>query len=58
MFKDFMMFMPGALKDIAVSLGCDLNKGDFPHKFHTFQRFQENDIGAIPPIDSKEAFYC
>ena len=57
-FKDFMMFMPGALKDIAVSLGCNLNKGDFPHKFHTLQRFQESYIGSIPPIDSDEDFYC
>jgi len=57
-FKDFMMFMPGALKDIATSLGCDLNKGDFPHKFHTLQRFHDNYIGSIPPMDTIEDFYC
>ena len=54
--KDFMMFFPSALKDIAESFKLPIQKGDFPHRFNSGLR--EEYIGALPPIDTVEDFYC
>jgi len=54
-FKDFMMFIPGSLRNIALAFKCNLTKGDFPHRFNKIEH--QNYIGAIPPIDSEEDYY-
>ena len=54
-FKDFMMFIPGSLRNIALAFKCNLTKGDFPHRFNKIEH--QNHIGPIPPIDSEEDYY-
>ena len=54
--KDFMMFFPSALKDIAESFKLPIQKGDFPHRFNSGLR--DEYIGALPPIGTVEDFYC
>ena len=55
-FKDFLMFFPASLKNIAESLQCSVQKGDFPHRFNVLQN--EEYVGPIPPMDTDEDYYC
>jgi len=54
--KDFMMFFPSALKDIAESFKLPIQKGDFPHRFNS--GLHDDYVGALQPIDTVEDFYC
>ena len=55
-FLDFRHFMPGSLKNIAVSFGLSLQKGDFPHHFNNGEHeFYE---GRIPLLDHVDDYWC
>jgi hypothetical protein len=55
-FLDFRHFMPGSLKNIAISFGLSLQKGDFPHHFNNgFHEFYE---GRIPLLDHPDDYWC
>ena len=55
-FLDFRNFMPGSLKNIGLSFGLEVSKGDFPHRFNNgFNTLFE---GSIPPIDDIEDYWC
>jgi DNA polymerase type B, organellar and viral len=49
-FKDFMMFMTGSLKDIAEGFKLPISKGYFLE----YQQYS----GSIPPLHSDEDYYC
>lgn len=55
-FLDFVYFMPGSLKSICESFNLTITKGDFPHRFNN--QIQTNYIGAIPPLDTSEDYWC
>lgn len=56
-FLDFMRFVPGSLRSIAQAFGCELSKGDFPHKFNNGLRM--NYVGALPPHEPDgDDFWC
>lgn len=55
-FLDFRHFMPGSLKNIAISFGLSLQKGDFPHHFNNGNHeFYE---GRIPSLDHPDDYWC
>ena len=55
-FLDFRHFMPGSLKNIAISFGLSLQKGDFPHHFNNgSHEFYE---GRIPLLDHPDDYWC
>lgn len=55
-FLDFRHFMPGSLKNIAISFGLSLQKGDFPHHFNNgSNEFYE---GRIPLLDHPDDYWC
>ena len=55
-FLDFRHFMPGSLKNIAVSFGLSQQKGDFPHHFNN--GFNDNYVGALPALYDPADFWC
>lgn len=55
-FLDFRHFMPGSLKNIAVSFGLAQQKGDFPHHFNN--GFNDNYVGALPVLYDVADFWC
>lgn len=55
-FLDFIYFMPGSLKNIAISMGLEVQKGDFPHKFNT--KANENYVGPVPIINHPKDYWC
>jgi len=55
LFVDFMLFVPASLKEVAISFGLNMSKGDFPHRFHTKERMDYE--GALPPINTQDDFY-
>lgn len=55
-FLDFRNFMPGSLKNIGISFGLEVAKGDFPHRFNN--GFNDNYEGSLPPINDIEDFWC
>lgn len=52
-FRDSMCHVPGSLAALAKNFceSSEMRKGDFPHLFHTLDRFNENYIGPIPPLE-------
>jgi hypothetical protein len=48
-FIDFMRFIPGSLKNIALAFEIEVTKGDFPHRFNNGQN--DTYIGRIPPAE-------
>ncbi len=54
-FKDFMRFMPGSLKNIAISFEIPVGKGEFPHRFNngTHDEYE----GPIPPLNTEEDWW-
>lgn len=56
-FIDFRHFMPGSLKNIGLSFGLSVAKGDFPHHFNNgFNDYYE---GAMPVLhDEQHDFWC
>lgn len=50
--KDFIVFVPYSLKEIARSFGLVLQKGDFPHRFNDGEH--DEYIGSLPPLDIYE----
>lgn len=54
-FKDFMRFIPGSLKNIALSFEIPVGKGDFPHRFNNGHH--DNYCGCIPPIDTEDDWW-
>ena len=55
-FIDFRHFMPGSLKNIVLSFGLSVAKGDFPHHFNNgFNDFYE---GAIPELNHESDYWC
>lgn len=55
-FLDFRHFMPGSLKNIAISFGLSLQKGDFPHHFNNgSHEFYE---GRLPLLDHEDDYWC
>lgn len=54
-FKDFMRFMPGSLKNIAISFEIPVGKGEFPHRFNNGSH--DDYIGCLPPIDTEEDWW-
>jgi hypothetical protein len=55
-FIDFMMFVPGSLKNIAQSFQIKCQKGDFPHKFLNSKTIHY--IGPLPEIDNEKDYFC
>lgn len=56
-FMDFMRFVPGSLKNVAKSFGCELAKGDFPHKFNNGEH--DSYRGPLPPHHpDEEDYWC
>lgn len=56
-FLDFIYFMPGSLKNIAISMGLEVVKGDFPHRFN--KKIHEQYIGAVPSIEEEvNDYWC
>ena len=55
-FLDFRHFMPGSLKNIAISFGLSQQKGDFPHHFNN--GMNDNYIGCIPEMGNPADFWC
>lgn len=55
-FLDFRHFMPGSLKNIAISFGLSLQKGDFPHHFNNGHH--EQYVGRIPELDHASDYWC
>jgi hypothetical protein len=55
-FLDFRHFMPGSLKNIAISFGLDIQKGDFPHHFN--DGHNEHYVGRIPELDHPNDYWC
>lgn len=55
-FLDFRNYMPASLKNIGISFGLNLAKGDFPHHFNNGWRdlFE----GRIPILDDPRDFWC
>lgn len=54
-FIDSMMLIPGSLSSIGESLGLDVCKGDFPHRFSRTEH--QNYVGRLPPLDHAEDWY-
>lgn len=55
-FIDFRHFMPGSLKNIGISFGLSVAKGDFPHHFNNgFNDYYE---GAIPSNHHDDDYWC
>jgi hypothetical protein len=55
-FLDFRNFMPGSLKNIGLSFGLEVCKGDFPHRFNN--GYNATYEGSIPPIDHSDDYWC
>lgn len=55
-FLDFRNFMPSSLKNIGISFGLSISKGDFPHRFNNGWRDLYE--GRIPPLDDPRDFWC
>ena len=55
-FIDFRHFMPGSLKNIGISFGLSVAKGDFPHKFNN--GLHEDYIGRLPELDHPDDYWC
>lgn len=55
-FIDFRHFMPGSLKNIGLSFGLSVAKGDFPHHFNN--GYNDTFVGALPATDDEEDFWC
>ena len=55
-FIDFRHFMPGSLKNIGISFGLSVAKGDFPHHFNNGDN--EFYIGPLPQIDHADDYWC
>ena len=55
-FKDFIVFMPGSLKNIAKAFQLPISNGDFPHRFNCLTNYGY--IGPIPPLHSEKDYYC
>jgi hypothetical protein len=55
-FLDFRHFMPGSLKNIAISFDLPIQKGDFPHHFNN--GFNEHYVGRIPLLDHPDDYWC
>lgn len=55
-FLDFRHFMPGSLKNIGISFGLSVAKGDFPHRFNNGHH--DEYIGRLPPLDHEEDYWC
>jgi len=55
-FIDFRHFMPGSLKNIGISFGLSVAKGDFPHKFNN--GLHEDYIGRLPELDHADDYWC
>jgi hypothetical protein len=55
-FLDFRHFMPGSLKNIAISFGLSLQKGDFPHHFNNGAHADY--CGRIPLLDHEDDYWC
>jgi len=54
-FIDFMRFIPSSLKNIAISFGISVSKGDFPHKFNN--GLNDEYVGRIPPVDDENDYW-
>lgn len=55
-FIDFRHFMPGSLKNIGISFGLSVAKGDFPHHFNNGDN--EFYIGPLPQVDHPDDYWC
>jgi hypothetical protein len=55
-FLDFRNFMPSSLKNIGISFGLSLSKGDFPHRFN--DGWRDLYEGRIPALDDARDFWC
>jgi hypothetical protein len=55
-FKDFMMFVAGSLKNIAEGFKLPISKGDFPNKFNIPKN--QHYIGSIPLLESEHDYFC
>lgn len=55
-FLDFRNFMPASLRNIGISFGLNLTKGDFPHHFNNGWRDLYD--GRIPRLDDPRDFWC
>jgi hypothetical protein len=55
-FLDFRNFMPASLKNIGISFGLSITKGDFPHRFN--DGWRDLYEGRIPPLNDPRDFWC
>lgn len=55
-FIDFRNFMPGSLRNIGISFGLSVAKGDFPHRFNN--GYNDEYVGPLPPIDHEDDYWC
>ncbi len=55
-FIDFRHFMPGSLKNIGVSFGLSVAKGDFPHHFNNGTN--EHYVGKLPELNNSDDYWC
>ena len=55
-FLDFRNFMPGSLKNIGISFGLSVAKGDFPHRFNN--GYNDEYEGSLPPLDHEDDYWC
>lgn len=54
-FLDFLMFMPGSLDNIARSMGIEVSKGTFPHKFNN--GLHDKYEGPVPSFDDENDWW-
>lgn len=54
-FIDFMRFIPGSLKNIALAFEIPVSKGDFPHRFNNGLHDDYN--GRIPILDDENDWW-
>ena len=55
-FIDFMMLVPGSLRNIAKAFQLPVQKGDFPHRFLSSETI--NYDGPLPPLYSEKDYFC
>lgn len=55
-FLDFRHFMPGSLKNIAISFDLPIQKGDFPHHFNN--GYNEHYVGRLPLLHHHDDYWC
>ncbi len=55
-FLDFRHFMPGSLKNIGISFGLSVAKGDFPHHFNNGEH--DSYEGRIPSLNHEKDYWC